>query len=86
MVNGIVSWISLPDLSLLVCRNATEFHVLICNLQLYQIHWWALVVLPGSFLTLHINTVMESPNGHAESDFVVVVYVLVYHYNVFIWI
>ena len=36
VVNGIASWISLSDLSLLMYRNATDFFVLFCKLQIYK--------------------------------------------------
>ena len=44
MVNGIVSLISLSDISLLVYRNAAVFYIF-CIQQVYFVHWWVLVVI-----------------------------------------
>ena len=43
MVNGIVSIISLSDISLLVCRNVADFHILILYWHLTEFIdeiWW----------------------------------------------
>ena len=44
MVNGIVSLISLSDISLLVYRNAAVFYMFSIQ-QVYCVHWWGLVVI-----------------------------------------
>ena len=44
MVNGIVSLISLSDISFLAYRHAAVFYIF-CIQQVYFVHWWGLVVI-----------------------------------------
>ena len=48
VINRIVFLFSLCDISLLVYKNGAYFCILFFVLQIYQIHWWALVVFWAS--------------------------------------